>query len=56
MENFFWGAFGVFFIIASLVGLLTLLSMFFDWLWVRKSLKKYKAELVEKESKKDSKE
>ena len=39
MQNFFWGAFGVFFIIASIMGVLTIISYFYDLIWTRKKLK-----------------
>ena len=39
MQNFFWGAFGVFFIVASIMGVLTIISYFYDLIWTRKKLK-----------------
>ena len=42
MQNFFWGAFGIFFIIASVAGLLTIISFFYDLIWTRKKIKETK--------------
>ena len=42
MQDFFWCTFGVFFIIASVIGLLTIISDFYDLIWIRKRIKKAK--------------
>lgn len=42
MQNFFWCTIGIFFIIASVAGLLTIISFFYDLIWTRKKIKETK--------------
>lgn len=42
MKNFFWTTFGIFFILATLTGLIVIIHNFFDWIWTRKKLKEVK--------------
>lgn len=42
MQGFFWCAFGILFIIASIVGLLTIFSWIFDKINTKKRLKELK--------------
>lgn len=39
MKNFFWTTFGIFFILATLTGLIVIIHNFFDWIWTRKKFK-----------------
>ena len=44
MQSFFWCTFGIFFVIASIVGFLTIISFLCDLIWKRKKLKKQRRE------------
>ena len=39
MKNFFWTTFGIFFILATLVGFIVIILNFIDWIWTRRKFK-----------------
>lgn len=42
MEGFFWCAFGIFFIIASFIGLFVIVYSIIDWIRTKKALRRKK--------------
>ena len=48
MENFFWCAFGIFFIIASFIGLFVIIYSIIDWFLTRRMFRKNNKNNVDK--------
>ena len=42
MEEFFWCAFGIFFIIASIIGLFVIIYSIIDWIATKKAFRRKK--------------